>query len=49
MNLQDDWLEVGGREAANQHIQQIRFANGLDTNAIISESLVANLETACKV
>jgi hypothetical protein len=43
-----EWEEIGGREAAEKHIKEIRAGRGLESSSVPPD-IVENLKQACKM
>jgi hypothetical protein len=43
-----EWEEIGGREAAEKHIQEIRAGRGLESSSV-PHDIVESLKQACKM
>jgi hypothetical protein len=49
MDSQDlEWEEIGGQEAAERHIQEIRAGRGLESSSV-PRDIVESLKQACKM
>jgi hypothetical protein len=49
MDSQDlEWEEIGGHEAAERHIQEIRAGRGLESSSV-PRDIVESLKQACKM